>query len=343
MRVLITGANGHIGANLCRELLSRGGYDLVPMVRETSDLRGLEGLGLDMAYGDILDAESVVKAAVGCDAIINLAAVYSTSTEDADAIMRPAVQGIENVLNAAKHHGIKRVVHTSSVVAVGFADRPGVLRTEKDWNDDPKLPYYAAKTRSEQRAWERAKALGIELICVNPSGIVGPHDYRITPSTQYLLDLALARTRTVQGGMSYIDVRDVAYVHAEALERGVPGERYICAGENLTTRQVGDLVEKFSAKPTKHLPFPRWFVLSTVWIQERATRMVGKRPALSYESAFEVVGRWCWFDSSKAETQFAYTPRQGEETVRDTLAWLVQTHVIHGALAEHIKETTVAN
>src|SRR5688572_13878598 len=118
MRVLVTGANGHLGANLVRELLSRG-HEVVALVRPTADLRGLRGLPITVAHGDVLDAASVDAATAGAEAVVNLAAVYKMGSIDVDAIVRPAVEGIQNVLSAAAKHGVRRVVHTSSTVAIG--------------------------------------------------------------------------------------------------------------------------------------------------------------------------------------------------------------------------------
>ena len=90
--VLVTGANGHIGANLVRSLLKKG-HMVTPFVRHTSDLRGLDGLEIPCVYGDVMDADSLIAAAEGCDVIIHCAAVYRTWAKNPDEIMQPAVVG----------------------------------------------------------------------------------------------------------------------------------------------------------------------------------------------------------------------------------------------------------
>src|SRR5688572_22528103 len=155
MRVLVTGANGHIGNHVVRELISAR-HDPVPFVRKSSDVSGLKDLGLTLHYGDVQDRSSLEAAARGCDAIIHLAAVYAMRPKTAEEIMRPAVEGTENILQVAKAIGAKRVVYTSSVVAVGYSSTPAV-RSERDWNEDPQVPYFRAKTQSERQAWQLSK------------------------------------------------------------------------------------------------------------------------------------------------------------------------------------------
>src|SRR3990167_3090175 len=107
MKVLVTGANGHIGANVCRELLQQG-HEVRAFVRKTADMHGLQGLNIEIAYGDVMDASSLNVAAQGCDAIIHLAAVYKTIAKTPEEIVAPAVEGSKNVFAAAKQRAEER-------------------------------------------------------------------------------------------------------------------------------------------------------------------------------------------------------------------------------------------
>lgn len=187
-RILVTGANGHIGAKIVRSLLKHG-YEVVPFVRTTSDLRGLAPLNLTYAYGDVMDESSLLAAAEGCEAIIHTAAVYRYWAKDPEEIMKPALDGTRNMFNAAKKVGVKRIIYTSSVWAVGLSTAPDMLRTTKDWNTDSQNPYEVAKTQSEQVAWQMADEFGIPMIAICPNGVLGPYDFRPTPSTVGFRDL----------------------------------------------------------------------------------------------------------------------------------------------------------
>jgi nucleoside-diphosphate-sugar epimerase len=124
VRVLVTGANGHLGCNVIRELL-RQGHEPVPLVRPGADLRGLAGLSPTAITGDIQDSESVADAASGCEAILHLAAVYRTRSDSPAEILAPAIVGTRNVLRAAARHWIR-------------------------------LPYFRAKLKAEREAWKMA-------------------------------------------------------------------------------------------------------------------------------------------------------------------------------------------
>lgn len=335
MRVLVTGANGHIGCNLVRELLTRG-HEVVAMVRAGSDARGLDGLDVEIRPGDVLDKASVEAAARGCEAIEHLAAVYATRG-DAEAIMRPAVIGTTHVFEVAAALGIRRVVMTSSTTAVGAnfsVDAPP--RDETRWNDEFTLPYYRAKTESERLAWQLAEQLGLELVTVLPSGVLGEHDWRVTPSTKYVLDLATGRAMTGRGGFSYVEVHDVAFVHAAALERGRPGERYLVTGANLGLRQIGEIVSAATGTKITHIDAPRWLTLATVTVQAAFARAIGRAPAITPDEARAAAGRWSFFDSSKAQREFGFTPRPAPEIIGAALRWLATQGLLPPAVRERV-------
>ena len=189
-KVLITGANGHVGAHTVRAVLDQG-HKARSFVRTTSDLRGLEGVDTEIVYGDVLDRESLLKAADGCDVIVHTAAVYKTWVDDPQEILQPAVEGTRNAFEAAKEVGCKRIVYTSSIAAIGNSGSFSDMRTSDDWVPEDRIhtPYARAKRDSERIAWELSEEYDIPLIVINPSGVVGSLDYRITPSTRFILQL----------------------------------------------------------------------------------------------------------------------------------------------------------
>lgn len=123
-RVLITGANGHMGSNTVRNLL-RDNHAVVPIVRHGADLRDIEKLNLNCVSGDLLDAVSLERAALGCEVIIHTATVYRNWDKNPDEIIQPAILGAKNIFQAAKQAGIRRMVYTSSPAAVDQGELPG--------------------------------------------------------------------------------------------------------------------------------------------------------------------------------------------------------------------------
>ncbi|HEU0292944.1 MAG TPA: NAD-dependent epimerase/dehydratase family protein [Anaerolineales bacterium] len=321
-RILVTGANGHIGANVVRSLLKHG-YEVVPFVRTTSDLRGLAPLNLTYAYGDVMDESSLLAATEGCDAIIHTAAVYRYWAKDPDEIMKPALVGTRNMFNAAKKTGIKRIIYTSSVWAVGLSTAPGTLLTAKDWNTDSKNPYAVAKTQSEQVAWQMSDEFGIPMIAICPNGVLGPYDFRPTPSTAFFRDLLNGTQATLNAGFAYADVRDVAEIHMLAVSGGEAGKRYIVSGENITLREVGQLVGKLTGFTSRHLGLGRTSSALLGSMLDLLSKVTKSEPLFTRNFADDVFERYMFTDCQETWDTFVYQPRSTETMVSDTIRWLL--------------------
>jgi dihydroflavonol-4-reductase len=331
MRVLVTGANGHIGCNLLPILLEEG-HDVVPFVRTSSDTSGIDELGLEYARGDVMDGPALEAAAEGCEAIIHMAAVY-TLANDPEAVMKPALEGAKNVIAAAKKHGIGRIVYTSSVVSVGSSSEPKV-RTEEDWAEDATLPYAIAKRDSERIATRLADEAGLEIVILNPGMVLGPGDVKITPSTQSLINWLTGKSQTVRGGMALVDVRDVALAHARALTKGEHRERHILAAGNVEFKELGKRLKKLFGMGPIHLRSPRGVIVPMAGMIEKLHLMLDKESPVSRLQAEEYAGRWAWYDGSKASRVFGLEYRDLDQTLRDAVADLVE----RGAFPPRVEE-----
>lgn len=335
MRVLVTGANGHIGAHVVRALLNEG-HEVRAFMRPNCDQRGLAGLSFEAVHGDVMDADSLEQAVAGCEAVIHLAAVYRTIAQTAEEIVAPAIQGAENLYRAASKAGVKRIVYTSSVASVGFSYDPKKLRTGDDWNDDPHNPYYIAKTRSEQAAQRLARETGIHTVVICPAIVLGPLDYRITPSNQLVMDWLNGTTQTYRGGLSLVDVRDVARAHVAALQAGENCRRYIVGGDNIRVREIGDLLNKLTGVRPLHLPFNRSMTLFTARVVEQACRTFRVTPPFTYDLLYEVADRYAWYDCRETYETFGFTPRNAEEVLKDCIRWLLEQGKIRQRRAQLI-------
>lgn len=316
-RALVTGANGHIGSNLVRELLEHG-YVVVAFVREGADLRGLDGLDVTLARGDVLDAKTVEPAAVGCDYVFHTAAPYVTWARDPSTIIEPAVRGTENVLRAAKKGAVKRVVVTGSCNAVGFTrDKP---LDETSWRERATSPYLRAKLEQERRAREIAKELDLDVVTVLPTTVIGPHDYRKTPTTAPFVD-AFCGKGPVPFPMNLVDVRDVATGHRLAAEKGRRGERYLLGGDNVDLPTLANLIEKYTGKkPARGLP-PAWVLRVVAVGAEAFAAISGKPPMITRALLDDVAGGVPLFTIDKAKTELGYAPRSGDDAIAATVEW----------------------
>lgn len=316
-KALVTGANGHIGANLVRELLAHD-YAVVGLVREGSDLRGLAGVNLELVRGDVLDAEAVGRAMAGVTHLFHLAAPYVVWARDGETIVGPAVRGTDTALRAAKAHGVERAVVTGSCNAVGFTC--GEPLDETSWRERAASPYMRAKREQELCARELAGALDLDVVTVLPTAVLGPLDFRMTPTTAPFVDVLRGRG-PVPFPMNLVDVRDVARGHRLAAERGGRGERYLLGGDNADTETIASLIEKHTAKrPKQGLP-PGWVLRAVAAVAEATSAVTGKAPMLTRALLDDAGGGAPLFRIDKARAELGFEPRGAEDVIVATIEW----------------------
>lgn len=313
MRIFLTGATGHLGRHVATAL-RRGGHEVVALTRQRD-------LSLPFAVrqvpGDLLDAGSVARAQRGCEVSVHCGAVYSDDASRGDEMERVARLGTQHVLEGARRHGHRHVVLASSMVTVGFAGPDRAPRDEGSWNRDPVHPYFRAKVAAERQAVGEAERLGLPLTVLCPGGLLGPLDFRTTPTMAFLADLVNGTAQTVRGGVNYVDVRDVADAFAVAASRGTPG-RFLLTGECLPMQQLGGLLRVLTGRRPVHLPLPRGVVLgASRWLEPA-------RHAMACES----VDRWPAFRADRARAAFDFHPRPVEDALADALRWLARTGAI---------------
>ncbi len=316
-QALVTGANGHIGTNLVRELLENN-WKIVALVREGSDARGLEGLDVQIVRGDVRDEAVVDKAMIGATHVFHLAAPYVTWAKDPNAIVEPAVRGTEVVLRAAKKAGVKRVVVTSSCNVVGFTR--GEPLDESTWREDATSPYLRAKLEQERRAVALAKELDLDVVTVLPTAVLGPWDYRMTPTTQPFVDVLRGKS-PVPFPMNVVDVRDVARGHRLAAEKGTRGARYLLGGDNVDIPTLAAMIAKHTGKkPGEGLP-PAWVLRTVAALSEAMSSISGKPPMITRALLDDVAGGVPLFKIDKAKNELGYAPRPAQEVVDATVEW----------------------
>jgi dihydroflavonol-4-reductase len=334
-RILVTGANGQIGANTIRSLI-RHGYQVVPFVRGNGDLRGIEQLKLDYAYGDVMDYASLAKASANCDAIIHHAAVYRMWTKNRDEVLQTSLVGTRNIYKAAHHAGVRRLIYTSSMAAVGNSSQPDRLRTATDWNENPQTAYYVAKTEAERMALNLSEEYGVPTVRLCPTLVLGPYDYRITPSTKSILDFVNRRLTTWEGGSNYVHVSDVAEAHVAALKKGMPGERYIVGGDNLHMKELAIIIEKITGAKPIHLGITGPLTEISGILLGALGWISGIEPPYDRAIARDLVGRYAYYDCGQTYTTFGIEPHGAEEVIRDTVRWLLFLGKVKPAVVRRI-------
>ena len=313
--VVVTGANGHIGNNLCRQLLEKG-YTVRGTVRSLDKAPDLD---MEFVEADVLEKQGWDKTLKGAVGLFHLATIYATSG-DGQLILDTANQGTENVLRAAAAEGIKRVVYTSSVAAIGSSPK-GVVKDESNWNDNFSLPYTQAKTESEKRAWELAEELDIDLRVINPSGVLGGSFSRPTPSTDIIGDAMKGKYAVVPKiPLAFVHVDDVATAHRMAYEIDEANGRYVLAPYQ--DGNIHDLLKR-AKKLYPKMKFPRFgiplWLLPAVVLQDWFMGLFTGKRLLTRSAAKSFSKGDSKYSSKKAEDELGLTWKSYDDCIHDTV------------------------
>ena len=313
--VVVTGANGHIGNNLSRQLVEHG-YTVRGTVRSMDKAPNIE---MEFVEADVLNQEDWPRVLEGATGLFHLATIYATSG-DGQLILDTANKGTENVLRAAAACGIKRVVYTSSVAAIGSTPKK-VVKDESNWNDNFSMPYTRAKTESERRAWELAKELDIDLRVINPSGVLGGSFSRPTPSTDIIGDAMKGKYPVVPKiPLAFVHVEDVATAHRLAYEVDDANGRYVLAPYQNGT--IYDLLKR-AKKLYPKMKFPRigiplWLLPAVVFQDWFMGLFSGKR-LLTRSAAKSFSKGDSKYSSKKAENELGITWKSYDDCIHDTV------------------------
>ncbi len=319
---LVTGAGGFVGYHVTRALARRGGRVRV-YVRPTSPLFHLRELPVRVFHGDIEDVAALRAATRGVDTVFHVAGRVSFQRQDRRELERVNVGGTQAVLRAAGESGVRALVVTSSVAAVGGWRRRRISDEDTPW--DPALdrqPYASSKHRAECLALS-ASGDSMRVVAVNPSVVLGWPDPRLSTGGRRIVDFLERRVPgVIDWGFNCVDVRDVAEGHLLAWEKGRGGERYILGGENLTLKQFFGLLAELSGRPAPRWQVPRPLAALAALAHEVASA-VRRRPAVFTCDMLKYTRRWGFYDSGKARRELGYQPRPIREALAGAVRWFM--------------------
>ena len=318
---LVTGATGFVGSAVARTLAARG-HHLRLLVRKGGDRRNLADLDAELAEGDLLDPASLARAVAGCRYVLHVAADYRLWVPDPGPMIRANVDGTRALLLAAKAIGVERIVHCSSVAALGLTKdaTPADERTPVDPESIAGV-YKRSKWEAQRVALELARD-GVPVVVVNPSAPVGPRDVKPTPTGRMVLDTAAGRMPAyVDTGLNVVHVDDVGEGHALALERGRVGECYILGGEDLAMPEFLAMVDEAAGRrPQRRARLPVGALQPLAVGAEALSRVTGRTPIVTRDM-LQMAKKLMYFSSAKARAELGYAPRPAREAVRDAVAW----------------------
>lgn len=316
-KVLIIGGTGHIGCNLI-PLLVANQYQCRLLVRHQSLLSGIQGMPVELVYGSILNLSDLLKAMAGCDAVFHLA----SPTFLVKNIEHDIIEGTKNILKAAEIAGVRRLVYTSSVVTIGFANSPEQILSEQDDCFINASIYHSAKRAAEKLVLEKAGLGRLETLTVNPATVIGQKDFRTTVSSKPIrIGMQRPHRFWFDAGITIAHVTSVAEGHRLALEKGRNGERYILGGESLSIRDYFSLINSINGFSSPRYRLPSIFLFGAGLIFSGCQKVGFSNVPFDLKRARALIGKYGFYSSEKAKRELGFVPMSAERAVRDYIEW----------------------
>ncbi len=314
---LVTGAAGHLGANLVRALL-REGRRVRALVR--SDARALEGLELELVHGDVTAPDTLTPAMRHVDVVFHLAGLITLRGDDDERATAVNVDGVRHVARAALDAGVRRFIHFSSVEAEDTASDGEPTPTGHERPSSPFGAYGRSKAQGDAVVASFV-ARGLPAITLRPSGVLGPFDFKPSLMGRFLIGLHQRRFPVlVAGAFDWVDARDVAETAVRAERAGPIGERYLVTG---TWASLTELARAAGEVAGFHPPtrvVPSWLARLGAHLIEAGSAIVGAEPLWTPGALARVAGG-APFDGARARAELGHRARPLRETLRDAYAW----------------------
>ena len=329
-KILITGANGFIGANIIRAALLKG-YEVKAFVRQSSNLKTIRDLPIEFAYGELREIESIHKALDDCDYIIHNAAIYIflpkwfwADPKKIKEIYDVNVRATDKLLELAKEFGIKKVIYTSSESAIGMPF-DGSIGDEKLFATKEELPghYKRSKYLGELVALKWNKK-GLPICSILPTTPMGPYDIKPTPTGRIVMDFMNGKMPGfVDTTLNVVHIRDVAMAHVLAIKNGKPGERYIAGNKNLTFRDLLRLIADVAGMKAPNFAIPIIVAKAFAFFDELIScKIRHSDPKTPIESVSSAMYRA--FDCTKAWTELKMPKTNIRIAIRDQIDWFYE-------------------
>jgi dihydroflavonol-4-reductase len=318
--ILVTGAAGHLGNVLVRELIARGEHVRV-LILPGEDTSSLNDLDVEWIEGNILDEKSLEEAFMGMEKVYHLASIVSITPGQEEILRKVNIEGTKNVLNAAKKAGIKRLVYTSSIHALTRPPEGVTIDETLPFDpDNPAGAYDATKAAASLAVLEAVKD-GLNAVIVCPTGVIGPHDYRRSEMGEMLLEwMGKPVNFMIEGFFDFVDVRDVAVGHILACEKGKCGQTYILGGERIHIERMCRAVKEFIGLYAYIIKIPLSLALFVTPLTEVYYRLTHQRPRFTRYS-LETITSNSKISSAKARKELGYHPRSLLDSIQDTVTW----------------------
>jgi dihydroflavonol-4-reductase len=318
MIIAITGANGHVGVNLCKALVELG-HKVRALVHKNTE--GLDQLDVKIFKGDLLDKASLIPFLNGAEIVFHLAAKISINGDSHGSVRAINTEGTRFMVELSKEFGIKRFIHFSSIHAFRQEPHDQVLDETRPLVEDEAFAYDRSKADGERIVMNAVKD-GLDAIVLSPTAIVGPMDYEPSLMGKAFLQLYNHQIPAlVPGGYNWVDVRDIVQTAIQSIEKGKRGEKYLLAGHWHSLPEVAGFIEKHTGRKVVRTVMPFWLAWIGLPFITLYSRISGRTPLYTRESLEIIINGSKQISYEKAAKELGFSPRKMDETVQDTMKW----------------------
>lgn len=320
MKICVTGANGLLGSNVVRTLISRGD-DVCALVRPGANLEGLEGIAKEIVSGDILDPGFLLEQTKGCDALIHVAANTSQWPTDLHQYQRVNIDLTKSIIEITLKNTIQRLVHVSTANCFGFGtkENPGTEASPYRFST-LKSGYITSKYIAQELILEAVRIRNLPAVVVNPTFMLGPYDAK--PSSGTIIRMGMNKKIQVipSGGKNFVDVRDAAQATCNAITMGEIGECYLLANENLSYSEFFEKVNRVCSQNPLQVTLPTFLLKSAGVVGSWVNTFSSRGVSLNRTNAYLLqIGNYYSGEKARRNLQMPHTSI--EEAIQSAIEW----------------------
>jgi len=317
LKCLVTGATGHIGNVLVKQLYQQG-HDVTALVLPKDKAYMIEAYAR-IIYGNILDMEFLLQNVVDFDVVFHLAGIVEIGTGNKKKLFKVNVDGTNNILKACQSNHIKRLIYTSSVHAIEELPKDQTMKEVTEFDPNKVKGLYAKTKAIATSLVYNQEDPNLEVVIVHPSGVIGPHDYQLSNISQLFIDFLMGRlTAYMKGGYNFVDVRDVADGIIKAALLGKNKSCYILSGEEITVKELLDTISEYTGKKKIKTKLAFWFIFAMSYFAEIYYKIAKQKPLFTHYSIVVLKSNY-HFSNELAKKELGFHVRSIKTSIHDAI------------------------